>query len=41
MFKKILIANRADYGTMLAKLGLRPMEAEEPLRACKPLEAAE
>jgi biotin synthase len=26
---------------MLAKLGLVPMEAEEPLRACKALEAAE
>jgi hypothetical protein len=25
----------------MAKLGLRAMEAEEPLRACKALEAAE
>jgi hypothetical protein len=38
MFKKILIANRGDYGAMLAKLGLVPIEAEEPLMA---LEAAE
>jgi len=29
MFKKIVTANRADYGTMLAKLGLVPMEAAE------------
>jgi hypothetical protein len=38
MFKKILTANRADCGTMLAKLGLVPIDAEESLRA---LEAAE
>jgi hypothetical protein len=29
MFKKILTANRADYGAVLAKLELCPMEAEE------------
>jgi hypothetical protein len=32
MFKKILTANCADYATMLAKLELRPMEPEVPLR---------
>jgi hypothetical protein len=41
MFKKILTANRANCGTLMAKLGLVPMEAEEPLRACKALEVAE
>jgi len=41
MFKVILIANRAEYATMLAKLGLRPIEAAEPLWACKALEVAE
>ena len=36
-------ANAGDDkdAAMLAKLGLRAMEAEEPLRACKALEAAE
>jgi len=29
MFKKILTANRAVYGTMLAKLVLVPMEASK------------
>jgi hypothetical protein len=38
MLKKTLAANRTDYGTLLAKLGLVPMDAEDPLRAA---EAAE
>lgn len=41
--KLLTAANAGDDkdAAMLAKLGLRPMEAEEPLRACKALEAAE
>lgn len=41
--KLLTAANAGDDkdATMLAKLGLVPMEAEEPLRACKALEAAE
>ncbi len=41
--KPLTAANAGDdkVGAMLAKLGLVPMEAEEPLRACKALEAAE
>ena len=40
--KLLTAANAGDDKdtTMLAKLGLVPMEAEEPLRACKALEAA-
>jgi biotin synthase len=41
---KLLTATNAGDdkdAAMLAKLGLVPMEAEEPLRACKVLEAAE
>jgi biotin synthase len=38
--KLLAAANAGDdkYAAMLAKLGLRTMEAEEPLRACKALE---
>ncbi len=41
--KLLTAANAGDDkdAAMLAKLGLVPMEAEEPLRACKALEAAE
>lgn len=41
--KLLTAANAGDDkdAAMLAKLGLVPMEAEEPLRACKVLEAAE
>jgi biotin synthase len=41
--KLLTAANAGDNkdAAMLAKLGLVPMEAEEPLRACKALEAAE
>ena len=41
--KLLTAANAGDDkdAAMLAKLGLRAMEAEEPLRACKALEAAE
>jgi biotin synthase len=41
--KLLTAANAGDDkdAAMLAKLGLVPMEAEEPLRACKSLEAAE
>ena len=41
--KLLTAANAGDDKdtAMLAKLGLVPMEAEEPLRACKALEAAE
>ncbi|WP_373474259.1 biotin synthase BioB [Sphingorhabdus lacus] len=41
--KLLTAANAGDDkdAAMLAKLGLIPMEAEEPLRACKALEAAE
>jgi biotin synthase len=41
--KLLTASNAGDYkdAAMLAKLGLVPMEAEEPLRACKALEAAE
>lgn len=41
--KLLTAANAGDDkdGAMLAKLGLVPMEAEEPLRACKALETAE
>ena len=41
--KLLTAANAGDDkdAAMLAKLGLRPMDAEEPLRACKALEAAE
>lgn len=41
--KLLTAANAGDDkdAALLAKLGLRPMEAEEPLRACKALEAAE
>jgi biotin synthase len=41
--KLLTAANAGDDkdASMLAKLGLIPMEAEEPLRACKALEAAE
>jgi biotin synthase len=41
--KLLTAANAGDDkdAVMLAKLGLVPMEAEEPLRACKALEAAE
>jgi biotin synthase len=40
--KLLTAANAGDDkdAAMLAKLGLRAMEAEEPLRACKALEAA-
>ncbi len=40
---KLLTAANAGEdkdAAMLARLGLRAMEAEEPLRACKALEAA-
>jgi biotin synthase len=41
--KLLTAANAGDDkdAAMLAKLGLRPMDAEEPLRACKLLEPAE
>ena len=41
--KLLTAANAGDDkdAAMLAKLGLVPMESEEPLRACKALEAAE
>jgi Biotin and Thiamin Synthesis associated domain len=41
--KLLTAANAGDDkdAAMLAKLRLVPMEAEEPLRACKALEAAE
>jgi biotin synthase-like enzyme len=41
--KLLTAANAGDDkdAAMLAKLGLVPMEAEEPLRACKALEPAE
>lgn len=41
--KLLTAANAGDDkdAAMLAKLGLVPMEAEEPLRSCKALEAAE
>jgi biotin synthase len=41
--KLLTAANAGDDkdAAMLAKLGLVPMEAEEPLRACRALEAAE
>jgi len=41
--KLLTAANAGDDkdAAMLAKLGLKPMEAEEPLRACKALEAVE
>ncbi|OYY70782.1 MAG: biotin synthase BioB [Sphingomonadales bacterium 17-56-6] len=41
--KLLTAANAGDDkdAAMLAKLGLRPMDAEEPLRACKSLEPAE
>jgi biotin synthase len=41
--KLLTAANAGDDkdAALLSKLGLRPMEAEEPLRACKALEAAE
>jgi len=41
--KLLTAANAGDDkdAALLAKLGLRAMEAEEPLRACKALEAAE
>jgi biotin synthase len=41
--KLLTAANAGDDkdAALMAKLGLRPMEAEEPLRACKALEAAE
>lgn len=41
--KLLTAANAGDDkdAAMLAKLGLKPMQAEEPLRACKALEAAE
>jgi biotin synthase len=41
--KLLTAANAGDDkdAAMLAKLGLVPMQAEEPLRACKALEAAE
>jgi biotin synthase len=41
--KLLTAANAGDDkdAAMLAKLGLRPMEAEEPLRACKAEEAVE
>jgi biotin synthase len=41
--KLLTAANAGDDkdAAMLAKLGLVPMEAEEPLRACKAMEAAE
>jgi biotin synthase len=41
--KLLTAANASDDkdAALMAKLGLRPMEAEEPLRACKALEAAE
>ena len=41
--KLLTAANAGDDkdAAMLAKLGLKPMESEEPLRACKVLEAAE
>ena len=41
--KLLTAANAGDDkdAAMMAKLGLVPMEAEEPLRACKALEAAE
>ena len=41
--KLLTAANAGDDkdAAMLAKLGLRAMQAEEPLRACKALEAAE
>jgi biotin synthase len=41
--KLLTAANAGDDkdAALLAKLGLRPMDAEEPLRACKALEAAE
>ena len=41
--KLLTAANAGDDkdAAMLAKLGLVPMDAEEPLRACKALEAAE
>ena len=41
--KLLTAANAGDDkdAAMLAKLGLVPMEAEEPLRACKALESAE
>ncbi len=41
--KLLTAANAGDDkdAALLAKLGLVPMEAEEPLRACKALEAAE
>jgi biotin synthase len=41
--KLLTAANAGDDkdAAMLAKLGLRAMEAEEPMRACKVLEAAE
>ncbi len=41
--KLLNAANAGDDkdAAMLAKLGLVSMEAEEPLRACKSLEAAE
>ena len=41
--KLLTAANAGDDkdSAMLAKLGLVPMEAEEPLRACKALEAVE
>jgi len=40
--KLLTAANAGDDkdAAMLAKLGLVPMEAEEPLRACSALEAA-
>jgi biotin synthase len=41
--KLLTAANAGDDkdAALLAKLGLRATEAEEPLRACKALEAAE
>jgi biotin synthase len=41
---KLLTATNAGEdkdAALMAKLGLVPMEAEEPLRACKVLEVAE
>ena len=41
--KLLTAANVGDDkdAALMAKLGLVPMDAEEPLRACKALEAAE